>query len=137
MSDSNKLPWIDEVLNLYMKKTWENTFPNNDFTTIFVAIFHIIGFLFIHLGLFAPPYLLGWYILYLIIIKVSYYIFDNNCFMTLFANTAETKHQIPLSIRGTTAGNGLLIYLIISVIGFLFPKYSLFNIIKNTFLLLE
>ena len=77
---SSDLPWLEDIFGIYYKKTMENTFPAHDFSTIFIAFFHILGMLSIYFGILLPPKYIWIHTLYLGLLLISYYIFDNNCF---------------------------------------------------------
>jgi len=131
------MPWFEDVWTSYQIKMFKNTFPNTDFNTMFVAIIHIIGVYAIYLGILLPPKYLWTHLLYCSIILISYIIFDKNCFMTLLANDPEIKEISPLYIRMNTAVGSIIFVMIISFIGFIYPEFSPFRIIKKIILSLE
>ena len=137
ISLNSDLPWLEDTLYVYYMNSVKNTFPSFDFATIFIAIFHIVGFYVIYLGFLLPPKYLWIHTVYIFIILISYYIFDNNCFMTLFANMDTSEHKTPIYVRMETAMNFLLFLLGLNVIGILFPNLSAFRIIKYIILKLE
>jgi hypothetical protein len=137
ISSNGELPWFEDILYVYYINTVKNTFPSFDFTTIFVAIFHIIGFYIIYLGVFLPPKYIYIHIIYLSIILISYYIFDKNCFMTLFANMGTSSQKTPIYLRMSTATVFLFMLLAVSIISVIYPNLSPFRIIKSIILKLE
>jgi len=137
ISTNGELPWFEDILYVYYINTLRNTFPSSDFTTIFVAIFHIIGFYIIYLGIFLPPKYIWIHIIYLSIILISYYIFDKNCFMTLFANMDTPSKKTPIYLRMSTATVFLFMLSGISIMSYLYPDMSPFRIIKSIILKLE
>ena len=134
---SNDLPWAEDVFNLYSYKTLENTFPSLDFTTYFLAISHIIGVIFIYLGILLPPRYIWIHTLYIGILAITYIIFNNNCFMTLLTNVNTDQFRNPLYIRMSTALKLLGIVFFISLTSNFYPKYSPFEILKHTMLALD
>jgi hypothetical protein len=132
-----ELPWFEDILHLYIKQSIDNTFPSYDFPTVFTAILHIIGFFFIYIGIFLPPKYLVFYTIYLGLIYISYYIFDNNCIMTLFANIDTDMTATPIYIRMKTASTFIRNMLIISIIGTLVPALSPFKLIRALILKLD
>ena len=60
---------------------------------------------------------------------ISYYIFDNKCFMTIVSNKLSKKEFNSLCITMTEAKLILLAYLIVAIIGYLNNDYSLYRII--------
>jgi hypothetical protein len=131
------LPWIEDILNIYITQSIKNTFPSRDFPTIFTAVLHIIGFLFIYIGILLPPKYLIFYIVYLLLIYTSYYIFNNRCIMTLFANVDTDMTKTPIYVRMQTANTFIRNLIILSTIFILIPNISPFRIIKNIVLKLE
>lgn len=131
---SSDLPWIEDIITLYYKKTLQNTFPSNDFTTVFIAIFHIIGVIALYCGVLLPPKYIWIHTIFLGFVLGSYFVFDNNCFMTLFANMNTTQSMTPLYFRIKTAMIVMTSIFLISFSSNFFPKYSPFNIIKTIIL---
>jgi len=134
---NSELPWFEDMIYLYYINTVKNTFSSYDFTTIFIAIFHIIGFYTIYLGFLLPPKYLWIHTIYITIILISYYIFDKNCFMTLFANMDTSEDKTPIYVRMSTAMQFLLMLLSISLIGLIYPNLSAFRLLKSLILKLE
>jgi len=131
---SNDLPWIEDIIAIYYRKTLQNTFPSNDFTTVFIAVFHIIGVVALYLGVLLPPKYIWIHTIFLGTILGSYFIFDNNCFMTLFANMNTSQSMTPLYFRMKTALIVMTSIFFISMASNFFPGYSPFNIIKTIIL---
>jgi hypothetical protein len=134
---STDLPWIEDIMALYYKKTLENTFPAKDFTTVFIAVFHIIGVIALYFGVLLPPKYLWAHTIFLGLILGSYFVFENNCFMTLFANMNTTQSMTPLYFRIKTAFIVMTTIFIISLLSNFFPKYAPFNIIKSIILIID
>ena len=134
---SSDLPWMEDILGLYYKKTIENTFPADDFTTVFIAILHIIGVIFLYFGILLPPKYIWIHTIYLGLLLASYFLFDNNCFMTLFANMNTSQQMTPLYIRMKTAIKTMTAIFLLSLISNFYPKWSLFNILKMTIIKLD
>ena len=134
---SSDLPWMEDIFSIYYTKTMENTFPSNDFSTIFIAFFHILGMLSIYLGILLPPKYIWIHTLYLGLLLISYYIFDNNCFMTLYANMNTDQEMTPLYIRMGTFIKTMTFVLLISIGSNFYPEYSPFSLIKKLVLKLD
>ena len=128
---SSDLPWIEDIFGIYYKKTVENTFPANDFTTVFIAIVHIAGVIALYFGILLPPKYIWVHTIFIELLLISYFFFDNNCFMTLFANMNTSQEMTPLYVRIETAIKIMTAIFIISFLSNIFPQWSLFNIIKN------
>lgn len=134
---SSDLPWMEDVLAIYYKKTLANTFPNTDFTTVFIAILHIIGVIVLYFGILLPPKYIWLHTIFLGLLLGSYFIFDNNCFMTLFANMNTTQEMTPLYIRMGTAIKTMTTIFLVSLMSNFYPEWSPFNILKKTILKLD
>ncbi len=137
LSTNGELPWFEDILYVYYINTVRNTFPSLDFTTIFVAIFHIVGFYVIYFGVFLPPKYIWIHVVYLLTILISYFIFDKNCFMTLFANMGTSSTKTPIYLRMSTATVLLFILLGVSILSIFYPNLSPFRLIKSIILKLE
>lgn len=131
------LPWFEDVMKIYQRRSFENTFHSTDFTTFFVVIIHIIGVTFLYMGILLPPEYLWTHMFYGISLMISYIVFDQNCFMTLFANKAEQKDISPLYVRMKTAASMLLFFITVSTVGYLFPSIAPFTILKRIILSLD
>ena len=112
--------------------TFNSLFPediDNKSLVYFINILHIIGVAFIQFGILLPPQYLIYYIGFVIMLFISYYIFDNKCFMTIVSNKLSKKEFNSLCITMTEAKLILLAYLIVAMIGYLNNDYSLYRII--------
>lgn len=112
--------------------TFNSLFPediDNKSLVYFINILHIIGVAFIQFGILLPPQYLIYYIGFVIMLFISYYIFDNKCFMTIVSNKLSKKEFNSLCITMTEAKLILLAYLIVAIIGYLNNDYSLYRII--------
>ena len=128
------LPYFEDILLIYYDYTKETLYPSHTKNKLLVYILsslHIIGALQIAYGIFLPPSFLVLNTVYLLIILISYYFFNGHCFMTLLTNKYSGLTRTPLYIKLNTAKIVLIINLIISIIGVINPKYSLYlNIMK-------
>jgi hypothetical protein len=95
-----------------------------------INIVHILGVLFIQVGVFLPPYLLKYYLLYLAFLLVSYILLNNRCFMTVLSNNCSGVNYNSLCIKMKYAKLILGIYLSIAVLQLISGNY-LFNCIKQ------
>jgi len=132
----NNLPYLEDVHNLHAKHLLDSLFPNlekNKFIVYVISVMHIIGTTMIQWGIFLKPNYLKLYILYLALILLSYYLFNNYCFMTLLSSEYTNTYRPALYIKKKTARKILIINLTIAFFGIIFPKYSLHNIIKTIF----
>lgn len=116
--------------------TWNNLFPKNIKNkgwVYFVNIIHIIGVLFIQFGLLLPYPVIKYYILFLIFIYMSYFLFQNKCFMTIISNYLSKKNFNMLCMKLKDAKVILLLYLFVATIIYLNPKYAPYNLIFSVF----
>ncbi len=128
------IPYLEDVLKIYYDYVKNTLYPSNiknKLITYLLATFHIIGVLQINYGIFLPPKYLIFNIIYIILIYISYWIFNNHCFITLLTNKLSGKKNTPLYIKFKTAKKIIIFNLVLSIIGFCIPKYSLFNLMKN------
>ena len=120
------------ILNVIEKcgiHTYTTLFPNdvqNKFSVYFINIIHIIGVIIIQIGILLPPILLKYYIIYIVSLFISYILLNNRCFMTVLSNYIGSKNYNSLCIKMNEAKYILTIYLIVAVIFYLYPKYSIF-----------
>ena len=122
---------MDEVERC-LKETTSSIFPNdveNRGVVIFLNIIHILGVIIILLGILLPPHLLKYYIVYSIFIYFSYVLLDNRCFMTVLANYIGKKNYNALCIKMNKARKFLVLYIMIAILFFLYPQYSIFNVL--------
>ena len=112
--------------------TFNSLFPtdiDNKSLVYFINILHIIGVAFIQFGILLPPKYLGIYISFVVLLFISYYIFNNQCFMTIISNKVGKKQYNSLCISMAEAKIILFLYLCVAIIGYLSPNYSLYMII--------
>ena len=94
-------------------------------------IIHVIGVLIIQFGILLPPFLMKYYIIYLVLILVTYIILNNRCFMTEISNYIGGKNYNSLCIKLSDAKKILIVYLVIAILFEIYPKYSIYSILKN------
>ena len=127
---------ILNVINRCGLHTYTSLFPkdvDNKFSVYFVNILHILGVIVIQFGLFLPPKFLQYYIIYLVFLFISYILLHDRCFMTVWANYIGNKNYNSLCIKMNEAKVILFFYLVVAVIFYFYPKYSLFKIITSIF----
>lgn len=127
---------ITEVVQQCGLHTYSSLFPDNidnKFLVYFINIIHIIGVFVIQVGILFPPFLLKYYIVYLIFLFVSYIMLNNRCFMTVLSNYFGNKNYNSLCIKMNEARSILAIYLIVAIFFYLYPDYSIFNTLQRIF----
>ena len=116
--------------------TYSSLFPNdvsNKYLVYFINIIHIIGVIIIQFGIFLPPTLLKYYIIYIVFLFISYILLNNRCFMTVLSNYFGDKNYNSLCIKMNEAKYILAIYLIVAVFFFVYPKYSIYVTLEKMF----
>lgn len=132
----NDLPYFEDIFSVYFRNILNILFPqktNYKLIVYLLSIFHIIGTIFIPLGLFYQPKYLILHFIYLLLICISYKIFNNYCFMTLLTNKITGNKNSPLSIRMNTAKFFLYLYILTCLVFLIFPDISFYNILKKKF----
>ena len=112
--------------------TFNSLFPDdidNKVLVYFINILHIIGVVFIQFGILLPQQYLIYYIGFIVSLFISYYIFNNRCFMTIASNKAGKKDINSLCITMSEAKFILFLYLMVAIVGYLYKDYSLYNIL--------
>lgn len=128
--------YITEVVQHCGLHTYSSLFPkniDNKFLVYFINIIHIIGVFVIQIGILFPPFLLKYYIVYLIFLFVSYIMLNNRCFMTVLSNYFGNKNYNSLCIKMNEARSILAIYLFVAIFFYLYPDYSIFNTFQRIF----
>ena len=116
------------------KQTLSSLFPNDVKTrpvVIGINILHIIGVLVIQFGILLHPKYIKYYIIYLVLLLVSYIILNNRCFMTEISNYIGGKNYNSLCIKLKDAKKILIVYLVIAIIFEVYPQYSFYTILSN------
>ena len=116
--------------------TFENMYPNpknikNPFLVYLLNTIHLIGVWVIQFGIFFPHKYLKYYVFYLMIIFMSYFIFENQCFMSKISNFYSGKDIDLLCIKFNEAKFILLIYIFLGVIFVMEPSIAPYNLIMR------
>ena len=125
-------------MNTFIEKCYKHTidslFPddvNYRPLVILINIMHVIGVMTIQFGILLPPNLIKYYIVYLVVLLITYIILNNRCFMTEISNYIGGKNYNTLCVKLSDAKHILIVYLVIAILFEVYPKISLFNIFKN------
>ena len=114
--------------------TFVTLFPNkteNKPLVYFINIIHIIGVLFIQLGLLLPVPVLKYYILYITFLFITYILLNNQCFMTLVSNYYSKRNYNALCIKMNEAKIVLAGFLGLAIIFVMYPQIAPYNLIKK------
>jgi len=109
-------------------------FPNQTCYKPFVyilSLLHIFSLLFSIIGLFMNPKYLIYYCYFILFILISLIVHKQNCYLTLIKTYYSKSKLHPIHLKGTTANIILLILIIVGLIGYLYPNYSLYYISKD------
>ena len=98
-----------------------------------INILHIIGVLYIQLGILLPVWTLKYYILYCTFLLITYVLLKNHCFMSILSNYFSEVNYNLLCIEMDKAKVFLVIYLFLGIMFFSIPKYAPNNIIRMLF----
>ena len=125
-----------EFIERCSKYSFNTLFPKdvkNKKTVYTINIIHIIGVLYIQLGILFPVWTLKYYILYCTFLLITYILFKNHCFVSILSNYYSEVNYNLLCIKMDEAKTFLGIYLFMAVVFFMYPRYAPYNIIKGLF----
>jgi uncharacterized membrane protein YjjB (DUF3815 family) len=92
---------------------------------------HMLGVLAIQFGILLPPSMMKYYIIYLILLLVSYILLNNRCFMTEISNYIGGKNYNTLCIKLSDAKKILVVYLVFAIIFEIVPELSFYSLLTN------
>jgi hypothetical protein len=124
---------LNQFIEKCSKHTIDSLFPNdvkNRSLVIIVNMLHLLGVLIIQFGILLPPNLMKYYIIYLVILLVSYIMLNNRCFMTEISNYIGGKNYNTLCIKLSQAKFILAIYLFVAIFFHFLPQYSFFTLLN-------
>ena len=130
------LRFYEDINIKYLSYILDTLYPtniDNKYIVYISSFLHMIGTMFISLGIFFPKDYQPFYLIYLILIALSYLFFEGRCFATLFANKYSGKKNSPLHIRMVTAKTLLGIHILWVIIGLFDYKYSVRSLMKYIF----
>ena len=125
-----------EFIERCSRYSFNTLFPKdvkNKKTVYTINIIHIIGVLYIQLGILFPVWTLKYYILYCTFLLITYILFKNHCFVSILSNYYSEVNYNLLCIKMDEAKTFLGVYLFMAVLFFIYPKYAPYNIIKGLF----
>ena len=122
-------------MNSCVKYSIGSLYPNskeikNANIVYLINTIHLLGVVFIQFGILLPPQYLKYYILYLMLLIVTYFYFRNKCFMTILSNYYSGKYIKVLCIKLSQAKFILILYLLLAVIFYMehsIAPYTLLN----------
>lgn len=123
-----------EFIEKCSKYSFNTLFPKdikNKKTVYTINIIHVIGVLYIQLGILFPVWTLKYYILYCAFLFITYILFKNHCFVSILSNYYSEVNYNLLCIKMDEAKTFLGIYLFMAVVFFMYPRYAPYNIIRG------
>ena len=123
-----------EFIEKCSKYSFNTLFPKdikNKKTVYTINIIHVIGVLYIQLGILFPVWTLKYYILYCAFLLITYILFKNHCFVSILSNYYSEVNYNLLCIKMDEAKTFLGIYLFMAVVFFMYPRYAPYNIIRG------
>lgn len=138
----NQVSCIEDMYNDYIKNINYHMFFKKKLSTfdIIINILHVIGVIYIFIGMFLPPLHLPYYLLYILIILVCFKLFKNKCFLTEFISTNINDSSISdknckksnlVKMKMDTIYKNLSLLIVLTLIGIFFPDFSLHSFLKN------
>ena len=128
----------DLEMNAFVKKCSDQTlraiFPNDVKyrpVVITINLLHMLGVLVIQFGILLPPNMMKYYIIYLVLLLVTYIILNNRCFMTELSNYIGGKNYNSLCIKLSQAKMILIFYLVLAILFELNPDYSFYSLLST------
>jgi hypothetical protein len=125
-------------MDIFVRKCSDHTirsiFPNDVRyrpLVITINLLHIFGVLVIQFGILLPPKMMKYYIIYLVLLLVSYIILNNRCFMTELSNYIGGKNYNSLCIKLSQAKMILVFYLVLAILFELNPDYSFYSLLST------
>jgi len=122
------------VIKQCMEHTYNSLFPkklNNKKSVFAINILHIIGILLLQIGIFLPPRYMKYYIIYIVILLITYIILNNRCFMTELSNYISGYNYNMLCFNLNDTKKLLLAYLLAGILFDSYPEYSLYTLLSK------
>lgn len=144
---------FEDVIDKYWNSTMNELFPSktkNKILVYFFGIIHIIGFIYLHLGIYTPHKYIHLYILFLVTVIVSYFVLNEKCFVNHLVYKLRNKKEDIKNIQAGSRNNNCVdskmthlkmstiyssisLFLLISIISLLDKQYHIVNIHKNIY----
>ena len=136
LTDKNSVPEVQHVVMLYAKnlydKTSEDVSGMKKFMVFALRLVHIFGIFFICCGWLLPSKLLILHVLFCLKPLLLWKIFNGKCYMSMYTNQIAGKKYselVPMNIQ--ICKSLVLVVMIMSLQGILFPKQSYFKILDE------
>ena len=126
---------ILDCSEIFIEKQFDNFassfFPKkskNPLLTYSISFLHILSLIYSVIGLFMKPKYLLLYAVYMSLLFTSLVYHRNNCFLTLFKNHFTGSDLYPIHLKESTTTIILFVLIIYSLIAYIYPVLSLYNI---------
>ena len=136
LSDKNSVPEVQHVVMLYAKNLYDKSSEKVDGWTkciVFILrLIHIFGIFFICCGWLLPSKLLIIHVLFCLKTLLLWKILGGKCYMSMYTNRIARKKYselIPMNIQ--ICKSLVLVVMIMSLQGILFPKQSYFRMLDE------
>ena len=132
---NQKIINFDTYIYNYFLKWFDLIYPkNNNFLDktiiLFFHIIHICIISFNFLGVLLPPKYLIFYIIFTLLLVSTWYIYGK-CPILYATYYIDNKDYDFLPLQNSTRCITLIFFFICAIIGYIYPNYSLFRIIRN------
>ena len=114
---------------LYSTKRLFPTKIKNRISVNIVGLYHFLGASVVLYGIFAPPKYLYIHTFLICFILFTYYIFNDNCFVTLISNFLCEENTNPLIIPISKVKKLVFIILSLSIIFYIYPSLSFYYLL--------
>ena len=130
---------LDILLSKYFKQSFSTLIsedkPLINLIVIILRLIHISGIIFLFGGFLFPNSYRDYHIIFCFKTLILWYIFDGKCYLTMLINyikdvSNDEKNQF-LPMTNSTVYTLVFFVLTLSIYGFLYPKYSPFNLLKD------
>ncbi len=130
---------LDILLSKYFERSFNTLIsdenPLINLIVIILRLIHVSGIIFLFGGFLFPNKYRDYHIMFCFKSLILWYIFDGKCYLSMLINFIKgvpnnEKNQF-LPMRNTTVYTLCFFVLTLSIYGFLYPKYSPFNLLKD------
>ena len=123
-----------EFIEKCSRYSFNTLFPKdikNKKTVYTINFIHVLGVLYIQLGILLPVWTLKYYVLYGTFLLITYILFKNHCFVSILSNYYSEVNYNLLCIKMDDAKTLLIVYLLLATIFIFNPRYAPYNIIRG------
>ena len=138
IKDQYSVPSINKVMKIYISNFYKNLIPkkcNYSLVTIFLRLLQVLGFISIIFGFILPNTLLKYHIILCIKTLVLWEYLENKCYISMIIQKLSNLNECPdfLPVDSLFSKRLVLILMLISILGVIFPELSFFKIFYKLF----